>query len=93
VIHRRLLRGVSEEVGWYCGCNVRQALGRGMKKMDGDHMGVDGVVGLVLVVCEMRTDAVPKGYGQVEFEIGPRTRSDFGFGLVDNCRPLLGIDH
>lgn len=73
--------------------NVRWALGRSMKKMDGDHMEVDGVVSLVWVVCGRRTDAVPKGYEQIEFEIGPRTRSDFGFGLVDNCRPLLGIDH
>jgi hypothetical protein len=40
----------------------------------------------------MRTDAVPKGFGQSVFEIDPRTRFDSDFGLGGNYRLLLGID-
>ena len=68
----------------------RLTLGRGMKKMDDDHMVVDGVVSPVLVVYEMRTDAVPKGFEQsgLVIVIDPRIRFDFGFGLADNYRLL-----
>jgi len=58
-----------------------------------DHMVVDEVVILVLVVYGKRTDAVPKGFEQSEFEIDPRIQSGFGFGLGGNYRLLLDIDH
>jgi hypothetical protein len=59
--------------------------------MDGDRMVVDEIVSLVLVVYEMRTDAVPKGFGQSVFEIDPRIRFDSDFGLGGDYRLLLGI--
>jgi hypothetical protein len=61
--------------------------------MDGDHMVVDEVVSRVWAVYEMRTDAAPKGFGQGVFEIDPRIRFDFDFGLGCNYRLLLDIDH
>ena len=61
--------------------------------MDGDRMVVDEIVSLVLVVYEMRTDAVPKDFAQGEFEIDPRIQFDSDFGLGGNYRLLLGIDH
>lgn len=61
--------------------------------MDGDRMVVDEIVSLVWVVYEMRTDAVPKDFGQSVFEIDPRIQFDSDFGLGGNYRLLLGIDH